>query len=54
MPVATDAAGPVEVALVLDDVAELPVLLEDVVLAVETSFAPHTPFWTAAPRLDLR
>lgn len=55
MPVETDAAGPVDVAVVLVPVPVLPVLVVEVVEApAVTSFAPQTPFCTAAPTLDLR
>lgn len=53
MPVEADAAGPVDVALVVKEGAVLPKAV-GVVLADEMSFAPHTPFCTAGPRLDLR
>lgn len=50
----TDAAGPVDVVVELDEVDVLAVPVEDVVLAAVISFAPQTPFCTGAPSVDLR
>lgn len=58
MPVETEVAAPVAVDFVVDVPVPPPlVVVEEVVVLLEPdtmSFAPQTPFLTAAPTLDLR